>query len=276
MLVRDSVSERIPSRIIQTGRTHCLSPLAKASAANLKLLHPGWEYVYFDDADIRHFVSTEAPQYLSTFDLFRNPIQRIDFFRYLAIFKLGGFYFDLDVLLWNPLTNLLDRGAVFPFEEITLNRHLRDVLGMDWEIGNYAFGAAPGNEFLERVIENCVRAQKDNLWVKPMLTGIPSLFHPDFIVLNTTGPGLLSRTWAENPEAARKVSILFPDDVCNPETWHRFGAYGIHLMQGSWRQKGGYVRRRCADTWEAWVKSRCMLESVRMGPRRVIDSVHGC
>ena len=54
---------------------------------------------------------------------------------------------------------LTDR-CVFPFEELTLSRLLRHH-GIDWEIGNYAFGAEAGHAFLEAVIENCVRAQRD-------------------------------------------------------------------------------------------------------------------
>ena len=102
-----------------------MSPKAKAAAANLKLLHPGWEHLYFDDGDIRRFVSAEFPQYQAVFDGFPRTIQRIDFFRYLAVFRFGGFYFDLDVFLSESLSRLLDCGCVFPFEELTANRFLR-------------------------------------------------------------------------------------------------------------------------------------------------------
>ena len=125
----------IPARIVQTGKTRELSPLAKAAVANLKLLHPEWEYVYFDDEAVRRFVAVEFSQFQKAFDSFRHPIQRIDFFRYLAVFRFGGFYLDLDVFLSEPLSPLLDQPCVFPFEELTLSRLLRRNYGMDWEIG---------------------------------------------------------------------------------------------------------------------------------------------
>ena len=115
--------------------------------------------------------------------------------------------------------------SVFPFEELTLNRHLRQQHGIDWEIGNYAFGASPGNPFLHLVIENCVKAQQDADWIKPMMRGIPGTFRSDFNVLNSTGPGLLTRTYAENPTAAANVTVLFPEDVCDEKSWHNFGSY---------------------------------------------------
>jgi hypothetical protein len=269
------MSDRIPARIIQTGRTRELSPLARASAANLKLLHPDWEYRYFDDEEIRGFVAAEFPQYRQVFEQFPRTIQRIDFFRYLAVYRLGGFYFDLDVLLWTELNRLRDAGAVFPFEELTLNRHLREAWGMDWELGNYAFGAVPGHPFLAAVIENCVRGQRDPAWLRPMMAGIPRLFRDDFLVLNSTGPGLLTRTLAEHPETATDLCVLFPPDVRDEACWHRFGDYGVHLMDGSWRTRGGYLRRRLACWWEAAAQRRLRPHSVRLGPKRALPAPQG-
>jgi hypothetical protein len=139
---------------------------------------------------------------------------------------------------------------------------------MDWEIGNYAFGAAPNHPFLEAVIENCVRAQKDPKWVKPMMRGLPAMFRAEYIVLNTTGPGLLSRTLAENPGLSNTVTVLFPDDVCDVRNWNRFGDLGIHLMDSSWRARSGFLRRRLAQYWELWIMRRLLKQSLRLGKTR--------
>lgn len=260
----------IPARIIQTARTRDLPPLARASAANLKLLHPDWEYVFFDDSAVNNFIATEFPQYSAVFAAFPRPIQRFDFFRYLAVYRYGGFYFDLDILLWSKLDPLLDSSCVFPFEELTMNHHLRTRCSMDWEIGNYAFGAAAGHPFLKAIIENCVRGQEEPGWSDPMMARIPSAFRSDFYVLNTTGPGLISRTLGENPGLAQEVNVLFPSDVCNPETWHLFGNYGVHLMNGSWRDRGNYFRRRFANLWESRQMRKWMPQSVALGKTRSV------
>ncbi|HLX68553.1 MAG TPA: glycosyltransferase, partial [Verrucomicrobiae bacterium] len=204
----------IPKRIIQTAKSRELPLKAKAAVAGLRALNEDFEYLFFDNAQVVAFIEKEFPQYRSIFDSFRYPIQKYDFFRYLAVFRLGGFYFDTDVFFAEGMSELLGHSCVFPFEELTLSRYLRREYQMDWEIGNYAFGAAAGHPFLDAVIKNCVRAQRESEWVKPMMTGIPSLFHSEFHVLNTTGPGLLSRTLAENPDVARQVTVLFPEDVC--------------------------------------------------------------
>lgn len=267
------MADKIPTRIIQTARNRNLPPLAKASEANLKLLHPNWEYRFFDDNEVNDFVATEFPEYLSIFNGFPRLIQRFDFFRYLAVYRLGGFYFDLDILLWTKLDPLLSSGCVFPFEELTMNGYLRETRGMDWEIGNYAFGASPGHPFMKAIIENCVRAQKEPNWNAPMMAGIPPMFQTDLAVLNTTGPGLITRTLAENLELAQNVNVLFPDDVCDSKSWHQFGNYGVHLMNGSWRDRGSYFRRRFANLWESRRMRKLMPQSIALGKTRSVTDL---
>lgn len=261
-----SLELQIPRRIIQTAKHRTLTLKQRAFTANIKLLNPDFEWCFFDDADIDQFIDREFPQYRAVFDGYPSQIQRLDFFRYLAVYRLGGFYFDLDVLLASELTALLPLGCVFPFEALTLSRLLRQH-GMDWEIGNYAFGAASGHPFLGAVIDNCVRAQQSPAWVRPMMKGIPLLSRAEYAVLYSTGPGLVSRTFAENTELASSVTVLFPPDVCDATNWNRFGQYGVHLMEGSWRSSG-YFRRRLTQRLEAAALRKVVDSSRRLGPTR--------
>lgn len=258
----------IPRRIVQTSRDGNLSIMARASAKNLKLLHPGWDYCFFDDQQVQQFVDLEFPNYRSVFDGFAFRIQRYDFFRYLAIYRLGGFYFDLDVFLSDDLSDLLTKGCVFPFEQLTISRFLRDEYGVDWEVGNYGFGAAPGHPALGAVIENCVKGQRDPRWVEQMLRGIPRILRPDYYVLYSTGPGLVSRTLAERPDLADGVTILFPENVCDSRNWHKFGEIGVHLMSGSWRRQRRYIYKRLAGLCELRIQQRLLGESIRLGGGR--------
>jgi len=259
--------EQIPRRIIQTAKTCDLPLLQRAAQISLKLLNPGFEYQFFDDAAVRIFIDERVPQYRSAFDSFRIPIQRVDFFRYLAVWELGGFYFDTDVLFASTLQPLLSHRCVFPFEELTLNRHLRMHYEMDWEIGNYAFGAVPKHPFLEAVIRNCIRAQNDPDWVKPMAEGLPRLLRSSYRVLYTTGPALLSRTLADNPLLANDVTILFPADVCDANQWNQFGEYATHLKLNSW-YGGNVVLRRLAAMSESRARRMLHRDSLKMGKRR--------
>ena len=97
---------QIPRRIIQTGPAN--PPLLLRSASQtVKLLHPTFEYWFFDDAHVESFIQEHFPEYRRVYHSFRFPIQKYDFFRYLAVYRLGGFYLDLDVFLVKDLTPLL-------------------------------------------------------------------------------------------------------------------------------------------------------------------------
>lgn len=257
----------IPKRIIQTGPGDL--PLSlKAGMANVRLLHPTFEYLFFDDAKVESFVQQEFPQHQDTLHSFRFRVQRYDFFRYLAIYHYGGFYLDLDVLLAEALTPLLTCDCVFTFEELTDSKYFWDLFQMDWQIGNYAFGASPGHPFLAAIIDNCLRAKEDPDWVAPMMKWIPKPFRDECYILNTTGPGLVSRTFGENPDLATDLTILFPHDVRDPRRWHQFGDFGVHTMVGSWRGRDGLPSLRLRRLWEGWKLRRALIRSRSRGRTR--------
>jgi inositol phosphorylceramide mannosyltransferase catalytic subunit len=262
------MSERIPRRIIQMDSRKELPLLTKAVVQNLRLLNPDFEYLFFDGAGIESFVDSEFPQYRSLFESFPAPIQRYDFFRYLAVYRLGGFYFDTDVLLASGLDSLLDFSCVFPFEHLGLYDFLNEEYGMDWEIGNYAFGAAAGHPFLDAIIKNCIRAREHPQWAEPMIKSIPKIFRAEYRVLTTTGPGLVSRTLAEYPGACQQVNVLFPDDICDPKSWYCFGDYGVHLQVGGWRKRMSLVPRVLHRYWERSKREALLKESMKRGRKR--------
>src|SRR6516162_9910021 len=127
------MKEKIPRRIIQTDKSADLPLLDKAATTNLRLLNPDFEYLFFDDAQVEEFIDAEFPHYRPVFDSFPLRIQRYDFFRYLAVYRFGGFYFDTDVFLASSLEDLLEFSCVFPFEHLSIHRFLGEEYGMDWE-----------------------------------------------------------------------------------------------------------------------------------------------
>ena len=258
----------IPKRIIQTGKAFPQSVRLRAMISSLRLQNPDFDYIFFDDHAVERFIDQEFPQYRQIFDAFRFPIQRYDFFRYLAVYRYGGFYFDTDVLLASGLSGLLECEGVFPFEGLTLSHYLRQEHKIDWEIGNYAFGTTAGHPFLEAVIENCVRGQKDPDWLRPMMRGLPPLTKSEFYVLVSTGPGLVTRTLVENPKLAAKTTILFTDDVCDPAKWNHFGDIGIHVMDGTWRVKKNIVHKKLESLLYNWTFAPLLRQSSLLGKTR--------
>ena len=179
------------------------------------------------------------------------------------------------MLLAKGLAGLRDLGCVFPFEELTLQPFLRRQYGLDWEVGNYAFGAVAGHPFLGAVIDNCVRARQDPEWLASMLAPLPRLLRGDFYVYDSTGPGLVTRTLAEYPRSAAPVTVLFPEDVCDERSWHRFGEYGVHLQAGSWRAPGSLWRRRLALLWERHGRAQALRDGRLRGKTRLVPIAAG-
>jgi len=260
----------IPKKIIHIwGQGEAkLSLLSKAALVNMKLLNPDFEFLFFDNKSIEAFINDHFPRYSEIINSFRFPVQRYDFFRYLAIYQLGGFYFDLDVFLVSALHSLLKYDCVFSFEELTINRYLRQSCGLDWEIGNYAFGASPKHPFILALIENCVRALKDLNWVKPMMKGIPFIFQKDFYAFYTSGPGLVTRTLAERNDIADRITILFPEDACDINYWSCFGNIGIHLHKGTWVGRKAFIHNKLLRLWVLLVRKWALKESMKLGPKR--------
>ena len=261
-----AVGQPIPKRIIQTGKSVPQEVKSRAMVNAMRLLHPDYEYLFFNDAQVDEFITGHFPQYRCVYDSFRFHIQKFDFFRYLAVYKYGGFYFDLDVLLASRLSGLLEYGCVFPFESITLSEYLRTQCGMGWELGNYGFGASAAHPFIKAIIENCVRAQRDPAWARLAIPKYIPFSREENYVLFTTGPGLVSRTLAECPELAGTVKVLFPDDATDPANWYRFGDLGVHLMDSSWRPKGRFFRRKLMLIVEQW-KRRGLLKRCTCFPK---------
>jgi hypothetical protein len=262
----------IPKLIIQTGPAK-LPLLLQAAVATVKLLHPDFEYRFYDDEMIDTFLTNHFPEYRAEYRSFPFRIQRYDLFRYLAVYQFGGFYLDTDMFLARNLTPLLASRCVFPFEELAARRYFWKQFRMDWQIGNYAFGAEPGHPFLAAVIENCLRAKRMPTWVRPMMEGVPRILRDDVYVLNTTGPGMLSRTLAENPQFADSMSILFPDDVCNHSCWHQFGEYGVHNMAGSWRPGSNVIGRVLIRLWTQWNLRHILAEGRARGKTRTMGAI---
>ena len=102
-----------------------------------------------------------------------------------------------------------------------------------------------------------------------MTNSLPRLLREELFVIYTTGPGLVSRTLAEYPDAASEITVLFPDNVCDKERcWNLFGKYGVHLGGGSWRTQHGFLRNRLISFWGKLNERRAIEYARGLGKNR--------
>jgi len=150
----------IPKIIIQTWKSHDIPDKYKDDIQSIKDHNKDYNIMLFSDEDIIKFLKTNYPKYYESFIKLPINIQKIDYFRYIAIYHYGGFYFDLDITSFKSLDDLLNKNCIFP-----VDTHM-DYHGYDNErykpyenkinilLGQYAFAAAPKHPFIKLLIDN--------------------------------------------------------------------------------------------------------------------------
>ena len=158
--------------------------------------------------------------------------QKIDFFRYIAIYHFGGFYLDLDMTVYNNFDDLLEYECVFPvdqhidcmnnykarFKEICQNDpSLKNI------VGQYAFGARKNNDFIKLLIDNI----HENIDII-----IENFNNSLGYVYSTTGPDYVTNVYINymsDINNQNKIKILFNKDA------QYFGDYAKHNHYGTWK-----------------------------------------
>ena len=108
----------IEKNIIQTWKSNDIPNKYDNLMNSIKKYNPDYNYIFFTDRDIELFLKKEYYDYYETYLKLPIKIQRIDFFRYIAIYHYGGFYMDLDILCLKSFDDLLDNQCIFPIDEI--------------------------------------------------------------------------------------------------------------------------------------------------------------
>ena len=153
------LGERIPRILHQTFRSRELNREVSANIEEMKARNPGWDYRFYDDADVRKYIlDNYGPQFMAYFDALnpRYGAARADLFRYLLMYKEGGVYLDLKSRASRPLDEVLqptDRYLLSQWSTIAAHMHrdLRDIPGGEYQ--QWFIAAAPGHPYLKTVIE---------------------------------------------------------------------------------------------------------------------------
>jgi mannosyltransferase OCH1-like enzyme len=225
-------NNKIPKIIIQTWKTADIPVKYEKMVNSLKTLNPEYKYKFFSDVDIEKFLTEHYPDYLVTYKKLPIVIQKIDFFRYIAIYHFGGFYFDLDMNGLEPLDEmLLKNECVFPVDEIIngsmckQQRYSNFCNGnMYFLLGQYAFGAKPKDPFIKLLIDTI------HLNIEQTIKQYNTSSNKEIYVYVTTGPDFVSNLYM-NYSNKNSIKILH-----NGKRQY-FGKYAQHNFFGSWKQK---------------------------------------
>jgi glycosyltransferase involved in cell wall biosynthesis len=221
----------IPRIIHQTWKTRDVPKQFLFFQKTWQTHHPEWEYRFWTDEDSRELVAHHYPAFLGTYDAYRDPICRVDAFRYLVLKHYGGVYADLDFECLCPLDPLLED------EEVVLGLEPASHVAMHWQTAR-----------LNRIVCNAFIASTTNhpFWDHVIAKLIESSRHPG--PLDATGPFFLTRALDVYPHQlgvrVLPSELIYPADtwdcgdgrLFDMAHWQRLTrrAYAIHHWVGTW------------------------------------------
>lgn len=215
----------IPKHIIQTG-TQEQQALCHGYIKSLRDVNRDFLFRTFDNAAMDKFVERGPASWYKAYCKLPHLIQRVDLFRYIAVYEYGGVYFDLDVEGLQPLdAEVLTHECVFPLDTFVPSSH--EPLsrygyfgdnGQRFLVGQYAFAAVKEHPFILKLITGIV----DNI---DAICAADDKSH--LYVYQTTGPDYVTRQWMDGYRDT--VHILTGVGV------QKFGRYAQHRYMGSWK-----------------------------------------
>lgn len=188
----------IPKIIHHTGPTNPEKwhPIWKDCRESWKNQFPNFEFILWNDEDIRSLVEREYNEFLELYDTFPYNIMRVDFSRFCILHSYGGIYADLDIYCYKNFYDLLK-------EDIYIVESWED-----WGeiVQNSLMISTKNNKFWMKCIEF---SQSNFLKLNKNILGLN-----DYI-LETCGPKLISRILDTS------VNFL-PKELFNPQLENQF------------------------------------------------------
>lgn len=144
--------DRIPNNIIQSSSSRYVTEDVKKNIEKWKKLNPDFSYTYFEEREIIDFIKTNYEEkFLGVYYRIKKGRGREDFFRYLYLYKFGGFYVDLETVIEVPVRKF-----------ISTEKEVVVVKDKNGDVFNGFIGFSRKHKILENCIENCIeKIQKE-------------------------------------------------------------------------------------------------------------------
>jgi mannosyltransferase OCH1-like enzyme len=98
----------IPKNIFQSWYTRELPLLIQSRINIMKETNPDYTYKLYTDADMDEFVNTEYKgEIANCYNKLNLIVAKVDFWRYLILYKYGGVYLDMDSHISVPLNEII-------------------------------------------------------------------------------------------------------------------------------------------------------------------------
>jgi mannosyltransferase OCH1-like enzyme len=99
----------IPKNIFQSWYTKNLHPVIQEKINNMMYLNPDYNHKIYTDNEIDSFVNEHFPGIIANcYNKLNIIVAKVDFWRYLILYKYGGIYLDMDSIINISLNNLIN------------------------------------------------------------------------------------------------------------------------------------------------------------------------
>lgn len=183
---------------------------------------PDFEIKVWNDEEIEHFIKDNYPQYLTFCFSFPRHIMVIDFFRLCIMHKLGGIYSDMDVYCYK---NFYD----------DLQDDLYVVGEQNGALSNHLMVSEPNNQYWIDCMEQSIQTYNQMTEEDKREFQIRDSEKIVKLILNITGPGLLTKTASLNKS---NVNSLPWQIYNNNHLSYRPDYITKHMLTGIWGKEG--------------------------------------
>jgi mannosyltransferase OCH1-like enzyme len=98
----------IPKNIFQSWYTINLHPTIQKHINKIKIMNPDYNHKIYTDDEIDAFVNENFPGIIANcYNKLNIIVAKVDFWRYLILYKYGGIYLDMDSSINQPLNQLI-------------------------------------------------------------------------------------------------------------------------------------------------------------------------
>jgi len=208
----------IPKIIHQTWKNEKIPDRWKEAVESCKEKNKDYKYILWTDKSMKEFVKKEFPEFYKTYTEYPHNIQRCDSFRFLVLYKYGGFYMDMDVICKKSLNTFRK------YDLVLVKSGNYDTLT------NSFMGSTRENKFMEYCMNKLIQ-HKDSY----------SLLGKHLHIMHTTGPFFINDRAKEFMLSKKKDNyyLLSKEEytgdcnVCNIDTC-KGGVYFGHVKGNSW------------------------------------------
>jgi mannosyltransferase OCH1-like enzyme len=163
----------IEKNIFQSWYTKDLHPLVQGKINGIKKINPEYSYHLYNDTDMDNFVNEHFVGVIAEcYNKLNIIVAKVDFWRYLVLYKYGGVYLDMDIICKKNLNNFLHYDLVLAKSTTNIVSYFT----------NGFYMVIPNHPFFKFCIDKL-----------PEYTDSFQYFGKHLYVMNSTGPLFLTK-----------------------------------------------------------------------------------